>query len=89
MDGADGDGERGLPRGPWGRVEVAVAPSDPKVVYAFVESTDSALFRSDDGGKTWEQRDKSQMMVWRPFYFAQPRRRSDEPGPPVQARPRR
>jgi hypothetical protein len=31
---------------------------------------DSALYRSSDGGKTWEARDKSQMMVWRPFYFA-------------------
>ncbi len=28
---------------------------DPKIVYAFVESTDSALFRSDDGGTTWER----------------------------------
>jgi hypothetical protein len=26
--------------------------------------------RLGDGGKTWEARDKSQMMVWRPFYFA-------------------
>ena len=25
---------------------------------------------SDDGGATWEKRDKSQWMVWRPFYFA-------------------
>ena len=49
---------------------VAIAPSNPKRVYAFVESTDSALFVSDDGGATWEQRDKSQWMVWRPFYFA-------------------
>ena len=24
----------------------------------------------DDGGKTWEARDHSQWMVWRPFYFA-------------------
>ena len=30
----------------------------------------SALYRSDDGGATWEERDRSQMMVWRPFYFA-------------------
>ena len=30
----------------------------------------SALFVSDDGGKTFEERDRSQMMVWRPFYFA-------------------
>jgi photosystem II stability/assembly factor-like uncharacterized protein len=55
---------------PWGRTEVAVAPSDPRVVYAFVESVDSALYRSADGGVTWERRDNSQMMTWRPFYFA-------------------
>jgi len=62
--------DKGFPVKPYGRIAVAVAPSDPKVVYAFVEATDSALFRSDDGGRTWEKRDKSQMMVWRPFYFA-------------------
>lgn len=61
---------RGLPTGPWGRVEVVYAPSDAKIVYALIESKSSALFRSADGGQTWEARDKSQMMVWRPFYFA-------------------
>ncbi len=61
---------KGLPPAPWGRVEAAFAPSDPKVVYALVEDTDSALYRSADGGATWEARDKSQGMVWRPFYFA-------------------
>ena len=61
---------KGFPQKPFGRIAVAVAPSDAKIVYAFVESTDSALFRSDDGGKTWDKRDKSQLMVWRPFYFA-------------------
>src|SRR5262249_59586840 len=61
--------EAGLPARPWGRVEVAVAPSDPKIVYALVECKDSALYRSADGGKTWQARDKSQGMVWRPFYF--------------------
>jgi photosystem II stability/assembly factor-like uncharacterized protein len=60
----------GLPAGPWGRVEVTIAPSDPKVIYALIESRDSALYRSGDGGTTWEARDRSQMMVWRPFYFA-------------------
>ena len=61
---------KGFPAKPFGRIAVTVAPSDSKIVYAFVESTDSALFRSDDGGKTWDKRDKSQLMVWRPFYFA-------------------
>lgn len=61
----------GLPAKPWGRVEVEIAPSDAKIVYAFIEAGDnSALYRSGDSGKTWEARDKSQMMVWRPFYFA-------------------
>ncbi len=61
---------KGLGPKPWGRVEVAVAPSSGNVVYAFVESTASALWRSSDGGDSWEKRDDSQMMVWRPFYFA-------------------
>jgi photosystem II stability/assembly factor-like uncharacterized protein len=39
-------------------------------VYAVIESTRSALFRSEDGGKSWEERDRSNWMVWRPFYFA-------------------
>ncbi|MEO6327050.1 MAG: sialidase [Thermoanaerobaculia bacterium] len=60
----------GLPAPPWGRVEVAVAPSEAKVVYALIEGKDSALYRSSDGGATWEARDKSQGMIWRPFYFA-------------------
>jgi photosystem II stability/assembly factor-like uncharacterized protein/outer membrane lipoprotein-sorting protein len=59
----------GLPAKPWGRVEVVVAPSDSKIVYALVESEHSALYRSADGGKTWEARDRSQFMIWRPFYF--------------------
>ncbi|MGA8026453.1 MAG: sialidase [Bryobacteraceae bacterium] len=61
---------KGLPPKPWGRIAVATAPSNPDVVYALIESTRSALFRSADGGKTWQERDRSQMMVWRPFYFA-------------------
>ncbi len=54
---------------PWGRVEVALAPSDSKIVYVLIESAKSALYRSSDGGKTWEARDRSEGMVWRPFYF--------------------
>ncbi len=66
----DAQSAPGLPKGPWGREAVSIAPSNPNIVYAFVESARSALFRSDDGGKTWKERDRSQSMVWRPFYFA-------------------
>ena len=60
----------GLPEGPWGRLDVAIAPSKPDRVYAVIEGVKSALFRSDDGGKTWARKDDSQRMVWRPFYFS-------------------
>ena len=61
---------KGFPAKPYGRLAVAYAPSNAKRVYCFVEGTDSALFVSDDGGGTWDKRDKSTWMVWRPFYFA-------------------
>jgi len=66
----DEESVKGLPAKPWGRIAVTMAPSKPDVVYAMIESTRSALFRSEDGGKTWEERDRSNWMVWRPFYFA-------------------
>jgi photosystem II stability/assembly factor-like uncharacterized protein len=62
----------GLPSKPWGRIAIAVAPSKPTTVYAFIEAEipKDGLYRSDDGGKTWRQLDRSQNMIWRPFYFA-------------------
>ncbi|HEU4389426.1 MAG TPA: sialidase [Blastocatellia bacterium] len=68
----DANSAKGLPTKPWGRIAVATAPSKPNVVYAFVEAEPpkNGLYRSDDGGKTWQALDRSQNMVWRPFYFA-------------------
>jgi photosystem II stability/assembly factor-like uncharacterized protein len=65
-------GAAGLPTKPWGRIAVAVAPSKPDVVYAFIEAAvpKNGLYRSNDGGKTWQALDRSQNMIWRPFYFA-------------------
>ena len=61
---------KGFPTKPYGRLAVNHAPSNGKRVYCFVEGKDSALYVSDDAGATWEKRDKSTWMVWRPFYFA-------------------
>ena len=60
---------KGMPEKPYGRIAVAVAPGKPNVVYANIESKKSALFRSDDGGSTWNKLDASQYMTWRSFYF--------------------
>lgn len=63
---------KGLPPKPWGRIAMSVAPSKPNVVYAFIEAAipKDGLYRSDDGGKTWVALDRSQNMIWRPFYYA-------------------
>jgi photosystem II stability/assembly factor-like uncharacterized protein len=66
----ESDNAKGLPAKPWGRIAIAVAPAKPQTVYAMIESKDSALFRSDDGGQTWTRLDASQFVIWRPFYFA-------------------
>jgi photosystem II stability/assembly factor-like uncharacterized protein len=62
----------GLPSKPWGRVDVVAAPSNANILYCLIEAEPpkNGLYRSDDGGKTWQLRDRSQMMIWRPFYFA-------------------
>ena len=44
----------GLPEGIWGKVGIAIAPSDGRRVYALIEAEKGGLFRSDDGGENWQ-----------------------------------
>ncbi|HEV3115575.1 MAG TPA: hypothetical protein VGY58_00890, partial [Gemmataceae bacterium] len=48
----------GLPTGELGRIGLAMAPSNPDVIYAIIESTEKkgGIFRSTDLGVTWEKR---------------------------------
>ncbi|MBU4307358.1 MAG: hypothetical protein L6428_03525 [Candidatus Aminicenantes bacterium] len=66
----NGDPKRGLPDGILGRIAVAIAPSDSKVVYAAVEAKDGALYRSDNSGETWTRQSDSVDVMLRPFYFS-------------------
>jgi photosystem II stability/assembly factor-like uncharacterized protein len=61
---------QGLPDGIKGRIAVAVAPSRPSVLYALVESRNTALYRSEDTGQTWTEVNSSFNVQARPFYFA-------------------
>ncbi|HXO26655.1 MAG TPA: glycosyl hydrolase [Thermoanaerobaculia bacterium] len=61
---------RGLPAGQKGRIAVAIAPSRSAVVYALVESRNTALYRSDDTGESWTEVNSAFNLQVRPFYFA-------------------
>ncbi|MGB0424882.1 MAG: WD40/YVTN/BNR-like repeat-containing protein, partial [Flavobacteriales bacterium] len=47
------DENNGLPSGEYGRIGIAIAESNPKVVYALVEAESTGLYRSNDGGYSW------------------------------------
>jgi photosystem II stability/assembly factor-like uncharacterized protein len=44
---------KGLPKGAWGIVGVAVAPSNTDKIYSILENKDGGLYMSADGGETW------------------------------------
>jgi photosystem II stability/assembly factor-like uncharacterized protein len=60
----------GLPDGIWGKIGVAVAPSDGDRVYALVEADKGGLFRSDDGGETWELVSANRALRQRAWYYS-------------------
>jgi photosystem II stability/assembly factor-like uncharacterized protein len=61
--------EQGLPKGDLGRIGLAIARNNPNIIYALIESKKNALFRSDDGGKTWKVVNESPNIAPRPFYY--------------------
>ncbi|HEX9166390.1 MAG TPA: hypothetical protein VF862_10810, partial [Gemmatimonadales bacterium] len=76
----------GLPESTLGRIGIAIARSNPKIMYLMVEADTmpnpkpakdakpqvrpSGLWRSSDGGATWERRAPQNV---RPFYYSQVR----------------
>ncbi len=60
----------GFPAGLTGRIGLAVAPSNPKRVYALVEAKGGILWRSDDAGVHWKMVSNDTLVDQRPFYFS-------------------
>jgi len=62
--------EDGLPKGDLGRIGLAIAKSDPNIIYALVESKKNALYKSFDGGDTWKMINNKSDIGNRPFYYS-------------------
>jgi photosystem II stability/assembly factor-like uncharacterized protein len=63
-------GEHGLPDGPWGKIGVAVAPSNSQRVYALIEANEGGLYRSDDGGDGWKRVSEHHSLRQRAWYYS-------------------
>jgi photosystem II stability/assembly factor-like uncharacterized protein len=61
----------GLPKGNLGRIGLAIAPSEPRIVYALVEAEgNNVVLRSEDGGRSWKTANTDPSTSERPFYYA-------------------
>lgn len=63
----------GFPEGKLGRLAIAVAPSDPNILYTVIEAEEDkrkGLYKSEDAGANWKQLNNDFGITVRPFYFS-------------------
>ena len=63
-------GNKGLPKGTWGIVGVAVAPSNADKLYAIIENEKGGLFMSADGGESWTLQSSDNNIRQRAWYYS-------------------
>jgi photosystem II stability/assembly factor-like uncharacterized protein len=68
--GVADDKLQGLPAGIYGKVGVAVAPSEGQRVYALIEAEKGGLYRSDDGGDNWKLINPGRYLRQRAWYYS-------------------
>ncbi len=61
---------KGLPKGTWGIVGVAVSPENTDKIFALVENADGGLFTSSNGGNTWTLLSGSRDIRQRAWYYS-------------------
>jgi photosystem II stability/assembly factor-like uncharacterized protein len=60
---------KGLPKGTWGIVGVAVATSNTDRVYAILENANGGLYSSTDGGQSWTLASNDNNIRQRAWYY--------------------
>jgi photosystem II stability/assembly factor-like uncharacterized protein len=80
----------GLPRPPYGKTDVAIAPSDGKRMYALIQTgadgvkglkseAQGSLWRSDDGGQSWSNVSWDRRLIGRAGYYIRVRVSPNDP----------
>jgi len=80
----------GLPRSPYGKTDVAIAPSDGNRMYALIQTgsdgvkglkseAQGSVWRSDDGGRTWSNVSWDRRLIGRAGYYIRIRVSPDDP----------
>jgi photosystem II stability/assembly factor-like uncharacterized protein len=80
----------GLPRSPYGKTDVAIAPSNGNRMYALIQTgadgvkglkseAQGSLWRSDDGGKSWSNVSWDRRLIGRAGYYIRIRVSPDDP----------
>ncbi len=60
----------GLPKSPLGKIDVAIAPSRTKRVYALIQTADQgSVWRSEDGGENWAVVNWQRPLIGRAGYY--------------------
>jgi photosystem II stability/assembly factor-like uncharacterized protein len=62
----------GIPKKPLGKIGISISPARPNRIYASIEAPDSSggIFRSDDGGESWDLTSGDQKWSVRPWYYS-------------------
>jgi photosystem II stability/assembly factor-like uncharacterized protein len=60
----------GLPKSPLGKIDVAIAPTNGRRVYALIQTADQgSLWRSDDAGASWKVVNYQRPLIGRAGYY--------------------